>query len=305
MSAIKHAYLIMAHDNPSILIKLLQLIDDPRHDIFLHIDERLKFDISQFRLRHSHLEIIESRRVYWANYSQVDTELQLLKAASQGNYSYYHLLSGVDLPLKTNDERFQFFESCGKNFIAIVPHESFYSIRRVKYYHLLTRNSAYRRSKPLKAADRLFEYIQRFVGVNRLRNSSWHIIDGWTWFSIRHDLCKALINAEKHFKDMFRFSIAADELFIQTFIYNTLEFRNTLYDENDLKKGSMRYIDWKRGKPYTFGTDQNKDQDYSLLMNSPYMFARKFSEFECGKLVEQIYSSIMEKQVTQREANHK
>jgi hypothetical protein len=35
------------------------------------------------------------------------------------------------------------------------------------------------------------------------------------------------------------------------------------------------------------------------------MFARKFSEFECGKLVEQIYSSIMEKQVTQREANHK
>ena len=38
----KHAYLIMAHNNPYILKKLLNLIDDKRNDIYLHIDKKSK-----------------------------------------------------------------------------------------------------------------------------------------------------------------------------------------------------------------------------------------------------------------------
>lgn len=119
----KHAYLIMAHDNWSILQKLLQLLDDPRHDVFLHIDakSRPSFDLNQRMMRHSHLTTIEANHVYWADYSQVDTELRLLKEASQGEYSYYHLLSGVDMPLKTNDERFRFFEERERTSLGLFP----------------------------------------------------------------------------------------------------------------------------------------------------------------------------------------
>ncbi len=38
----KHAYLIMAHDNFEQLKILLDLIDDYRNDIYLHIDKKLK-----------------------------------------------------------------------------------------------------------------------------------------------------------------------------------------------------------------------------------------------------------------------
>ena len=103
----------------------------------------------------------------------------------------------------------------------------------------------------------------------------------------------ALIRSEEQIRNMFHSSIASDELFVQTFVYNTPGFHETLYDETDLKRGSMRYIDWIRGKPYTWGSTED---DYFLLMNSPYMFARKFSEEKSGTLVERIYKDLTEKQ---------
>lgn len=42
----RHAYLILAHKNWQQLCTLLTLLDDPRNDVFLHIDS--KVDISQF-----------------------------------------------------------------------------------------------------------------------------------------------------------------------------------------------------------------------------------------------------------------
>ncbi|MDF2484874.1 MAG: glycosyltransferase, partial [Herbinix sp.] len=39
----RHAYLIMAHSNFEYLKKLIKSLDDPRNDIFLHIDKKAKF----------------------------------------------------------------------------------------------------------------------------------------------------------------------------------------------------------------------------------------------------------------------
>ncbi len=291
----KHAYLIMAHDNPSILEKLLYLLDDYRHDIYLHIDLRSKKIQSVPKMKESKLTIIDSKPVFWADYSQVDTTFRLLKSAVTSGYSYYHLLSGVDLPLKTNEVRYRFFENSKRNFIGIVPHESWYSVRRVKYYHPFLHNRFYRTSRLMKGTDRLLEYGQRIVGVNRLKGVTWKIIDGWTWFSIRRTLCQALIKAEDEIRQVFQSTIASDELFIHTFVYNQQQFRETLYDESDLKNGSTRYIDWHRGRPYIFGGSETEN-DYQLLMNSPYMFARKFSEDKSSELVERIYNRIMQEQ---------
>ena len=45
----KHAYLIMAHGNFELLEKLLRQIDDPRNDIYIHIDKKVAhFDFYYF-----------------------------------------------------------------------------------------------------------------------------------------------------------------------------------------------------------------------------------------------------------------
>ena len=36
----KHAFLIMAHNEPAVLRTLLAMLDDPRNDVYLHIDRR-------------------------------------------------------------------------------------------------------------------------------------------------------------------------------------------------------------------------------------------------------------------------
>lgn len=36
----RHAYLIMAHNQWDVLEQLLRALDDPRNDIFLHIDKK-------------------------------------------------------------------------------------------------------------------------------------------------------------------------------------------------------------------------------------------------------------------------
>lgn len=47
----KHAYLIMAHNQWEVLAQLLEVIDDPRNDIYLHIDKKCLFPENAYLLR--------------------------------------------------------------------------------------------------------------------------------------------------------------------------------------------------------------------------------------------------------------
>ena len=76
----KHAYLIMAHNEPYILEKLLRLIDDERNDIYLHIDKKWKnFDFEKFKnvVRKSNIYFSDRLDVRWGTYSQIKCELVL------------------------------------------------------------------------------------------------------------------------------------------------------------------------------------------------------------------------------------
>lgn len=292
----KHAYLIMAHNNPAILVKLLKLLDSPLNDIYLHIDAKSRMKktvMTQVSMRHSKLVLIKPVPVYWADYSQVEVTLRLLERAVPNEYSYYHLISGVDMPLKTNEERYRFFEDAQKEFIGIVPKETDYALRHIQYYQLLLHNRIYRYCKPLKLLNRWMEYAQKFAGVNRLKHNTLKIVDGWTWFSISHDLSMYLLKSEKKIRSLFRYSIAADEMFIHTLVFNSPKYLEQVYDIRDLKNSSMRFIDWERGKPYIWGRDPG---DYEALMASPYMFARKFDEKVSMDIVDQIYETVLKKQ---------
>ena len=56
--------------------------------------------------------------------------------------------------------------------------------------------------------------------------------------------------------------------------------------DND-PKAIMRYIDWKRGNPYTF-----EKNDYQLLIDSNMLFARKFSEKIDREIIDMIYQYV-------------
>ncbi|MBQ2596564.1 MAG: hypothetical protein II581_01540, partial [Oscillospiraceae bacterium] len=110
----KHAYLILAHDRPGQLLDLFRMLDHPRNDIYVHLDRKASFRPEVFAgcCRHSGLHFIEPRiSIHWGGVSIMRAELALLRAAVPGHYAFYHLLSGQDLPIKSQDEIHAFFDA--------------------------------------------------------------------------------------------------------------------------------------------------------------------------------------------------
>ena len=120
----KHAFLIIAHNQFDILEKLIIMLDDDRNDIFLHIDKRVEHldkDCYLALVKHSDLHFTKRMAVYWGHSSQVDCELLLLgECLKYGPYQYVHLLSGVDLPIKTQDEIHRFSKSQQDSLLGAV-----------------------------------------------------------------------------------------------------------------------------------------------------------------------------------------
>lgn len=66
-------------------------------------------------------------------------------------------------------------------------------------------------------------------------------------------------------------------------------YKNNLYIagfENDYK-ACMRYIDWKRGTPYVF-----RSEDLDEILHVDKMFARKFDEKIDKSIIEELYKKL-------------
>ncbi len=224
----------------------------------------------------------------------VKAEMSLLRRAEHdGNYSYYHLLSGMDLPLKTQDEIHTFFRDEEREFVAVCPGEGKYQLDHVRYAYPLLRLKAYRNSKPLKAFSELLVLFQRICGVKLSKSfekDGWHFYDGWNWFSVTDKFVKYVLANEKTIEKIFHRAKAPDEMFLQTLIMNS-PFKDRLACIDDRCKASMRLIDWKRGKPYIY-----REEDFEELVSSPYLFARKFDERLDGRIIDKICSYLKKEQ---------
>lgn len=296
----RHAYLIMAYNNPNQLVSLIKLLDDPRNDIFVHIDKNADFpmDIFDSLTSASTLAVVQRVSVQWGHFSQVQALFNLLTRATRtGRYSYYHLLSGMDLPIKTQDEIHSFFSDKNDEFIAIVPTESKYNLKHVMCRYPLLRFKSYRKSKVLKFLSEGFASLQMFAynlgicGKNRkIHKSGMKFYDGWTWFSITDDFAKYFLSQKELIEKIFCSAKASDEMVMQTIIMDS-PFAEHLYNPKNMSLGSMRMIDWKRGSPYVYS-----HQDYEELMDSPYLFARKFDERADAEIIKMIYRTLSKKE---------
>lgn len=289
----KHAYLIIAHKESVVLEKLLELLDKKDNDIYIHVDAKTKkFDFKKYErlLAHSKVVFTERTKVYWGDYSQINSELVLLKAATTGKYDYYHLISGQDLPIKSNSWIDDFFEeNSGKNFVSVAnkpisksdPGDIFNPYSRLSLFHLWVK--WWRKNKILKAMEYVSLQIQRKVGVDRIADLKEQIYYGANWFSITDDCARYVVSQEKHIKELFgKYTRCADELFLQTVLINS-HFRNSVTGNN------LRYVDFERGKPYVWHKEDKEE-----LLTADGIFARKFDEQIDALIVEEIYSSIKE-----------
>lgn len=277
----RHAYLILAHDNPEVLDFLLDSIDDERNDIFLHIDAKsvsMQRHYEQRRLRHGRLLLIpDPVCVYWGHTSQIEAELRCLQAArSQGkSYARYHLLSGVDMPIKTQDEIHGFFsEHPHTECIGYwqTPEHERDALKKVRYHYIFNRHKRSKgtlRHNLLMPIRNLALLLQKAVGLRRSLSRN-KVKKGFQWFSITEALCDYVLSQSSQLLHDYRRTLCPDEIFLQTLVWHS-PFRSRLYDPDDAQRGSMRAIDWERGHPYVW----QADEAHHLVHECPLLFARK------------------------------
>jgi hypothetical protein len=291
----KHAYLIIAHHQFELLELICRMLDDSRNDIYIHIDQCVNnFDFAHFskNIRFSKLFFVDRVRVNWGEFSQVKAELVLLKAAKKnGPYSFYHLISGADMPLKSTDEIYRFFENNrGKEFVHYCTPEFSSSEqvkKRVKYIHLL-QNKAGRGRNLFSLVQKSFIALQKLVRYDRIRKLDCNIFCGSNWFSISDSLVDFILSKEGWIYTTFSKAFCADELFLQTLIWDS-PFRSMLYQQNNDGDyhSCMRFVDWNRGNPYTF-----RKSDFQELISSDYMFARKFDWKTDSEICKMIFEYV-------------
>lgn len=128
----KIAYLILAHDDPQQLLKLvnrLSLQDD--WHIYIHLDQ--KSDIRKFEKVQTHPNVtmtVNRHSIFWGGWSMVEAMKELINA-SNDSFDRYIFMSGLDYPIQSNEKINQFFEAhSNEEFIKTVQ----LSGNKIKYF---------------------------------------------------------------------------------------------------------------------------------------------------------------------------
>lgn len=292
----RHAYLLLIHENTFVLKRLIQLLDYEYNDIFIHVDKNSKFiDTEEIRswVKKSKVVIIKKYKVFWGTNSISLAEIELLKSAVKMNkYSYYHFLSGADLPIKTQQEIHEFFDANqGKEFIHFGTKQYQQDIAcRYVSFHFFSKQLGRNRDKFWCDLETYSLAIQRRLNIDRTRNVSFQFYGGANWCSITEQFAEYVVCNWKKYRKSFRLTQISDELIWQTMIMDS-PYKDNLYMPRfeDDYKACMRYIDWKRGTPYVF-----RSEDLDEILHAEEMFARKFDEKIDKRVVEELYQKLFE-----------
>lgn len=282
----KNAYLILAHNEFSILRKLVDALDDSRNDIYIHFDKKIG-SAPVLRTFNAGLHILEDRvDVRWGDLSVVEGEYRLFEAAvAGGQYDYYHLLSGVDLPIKSQDYINGFLEeNAGKQFIGYtVGDTSPELVRKVRRYHLFPED--FKNTDVLKRMLRAgFLKLQEIVGYKR--NKDIDFKKGSQWVSLTDGFVRYVLEKKEWVMKTFSHTFCPDEIFVQTLCWNS-PFRDSIFDcEND-GRGCMRTIGWWDGELHPWTSEY-----YDYLASNEALFARKFSTAVDKEVIEKVFETL-------------
>lgn len=266
----KHAYMILAHNEFGLLQTLIDCLDDPRNDIYVHIDRKVK-EMPELRAEKAGLTMLDKRiDIRWGDFSMVEAEYALLETAvARGPYAYYHLLSGVDLPLKSQDYIHHFCEECrGREFIGYSVVDPAELERKMQRWHLFPRHFS-RQKTVWSIARSAFLSLQELLHIKRNRTVSFY--KGSQWVSITEKMARFALDHKGWVVRTFTHTFVPDECVMQT-LCRMSPYRDQLYNTEMDGIGCMRTIGWRGSELKDWAAE-----DFDYLASAPTFFARKFN----------------------------
>lgn len=206
----KHAFLIAAHTDPEQLKRLISALDSESSLFYIHWDKKTEFILNESAVikelqTHSNIHFIENRiKVYWGGLSQVQATINLLTEAYKNKeVKYFHLLSGVDYPIKPLSYILQFFENNTHNYLTYIPEEGKrdYFIDRFYFYdndyikpqykkHSIKRAIIY---QTLLFIQRCTWFLVQVLGIRIRKKLNMKYYHGTNWFSLHKNAVTYII----------------------------------------------------------------------------------------------------------------
>jgi hypothetical protein len=263
----KIAHLILAHKNPAQLERMLNAMDHPQFDFFIHLDR--KTDISAFiylEKRKNVFFVSKRASVRWACYSLVQAQLNgLEEILSRKEYDYINVMSAQDFPLYSPETIYRYFiEHSGTEFISAKTFSEekewwTEAMHRIKGYHF--------QNWRIPGKYRLQFLVNKILPERKYPLD--HVIVGRSqWFSITEGCAVYIIEFLKQHPEVekfFKYVWGADEFIFSTIVFNSA-FRDKISD-------TLMYTDWSERKP---NPKILTSKDYNALVASGKLFARKF-----------------------------
>ncbi len=227
----KIAVLIQCHKNPKQINLLLNQLDHPSIDCYIHIDK--KADFANEILKRNNVFILRNEKrvsVEWGQISQVTATLNLLDEAYKlGEYDFYWLISGQDWPICSIEDIVKYFKMHNeKNFVQYWNSKNHGTHVQ---NNLDKRNQIYfpKWMVGRKIWQRIIKrcYIELTGGYNRtwrifLRNQ--RNIDyyyGSSWWALNRrtiEWCLSYLENDRNYYTFFKYAVCLDESFFQTLV---------------------------------------------------------------------------------------
>lgn len=286
----KHAYLILVHNNYTHLERLIKKINFEKNDIYIHLDKKSDISLLEKKIKHPNVFFIPDRyKVYWGGWSMVKATMSSLSyILNKGNYSYIHLMSGSDYLIQSSSEVYNFFENsnnkqflCYEKITKTTPADWTDSMDRIHFYFFNDLKERFIRNPKVDRVVRVV--LRRFnrTFIYRKFPDLYVPYCGSQWWSLTGDCVQYLCNhyiENDDFTNYFKYVHCPDEIYFQTILLNS-EFKDRIVNNN------MRYIDWseKMANPKKLIIS-----DYEAIVNSGSLFARKFNLEEDKEILDRL-----------------
>ncbi len=280
----RHAILITAYTDFARLVKLVEAFDY-RFDIYIHIDKNAKMNntyVHRLRLQ-PNVKVLDSvYTIQWGSRNHIDAILWLCGQALEKSQdvSFFHLISGADLLVKSTDSFCDFFDAHQENNFLdyfLLPYRGWEQggLNRLEFNHPLDRIDI--KSTWGYSVYRRYLNWQIKKGYVRLL-TSYEIYGGSSWWSLTKEAVSYVCS---HYNwsgwyDRLKNSFAPDEMYMQTLLLNSI-YKETIINNN------LRYIVWE----YRNGNCPAvlDESDIPAILQSKAAFARKVDSRKSDKLL--------------------
>jgi hypothetical protein len=271
---IKISYIILAHQNPAIVKRLISALVRAGHTVALHYDKKApNKDFEKLErefLDNPSVRFARRVKVRWGEWSICEATLNCIKeieaAGWEPDYVYY--ASGSDYPTRSSDELVAFLSrNNGKEFIEGVPTDRQIWVKggpqeeRYQYRFWFNWRDQYKRASTFLKLQKKFGLKRKFVmGLEPYMGSQWWVL---TWKTLTRVM--ELAN-RREIRAFFRTTLIPDELFFQTLVCNLVPASRILARPLTLHQFTDYMV------PIIFCADR-----VEYLARQPFFMARKLS----------------------------